>query len=341
MPPRIPQGDPFENVDPRKRRYMREHARAMPVSGRSMVRRLGGRFVVSDEDKKRGKNEIVLAAVSTRVPGLFEVFRINGNIYGDGAWVDVYFGLVPSCHLYADVLAVGQGPVLDGVTNSPKAGRAFERHLAENLDIQFDELTVKATKLQRETEGTREAVESYLKRLSPKADLRTTLDELQAIATPEQVDRSQKCLKVCGVYPFGLDEDRIIWDIAWLCQVLYCEFEFQPHQGTTTRYRETPEDLEALRRTWIVASRLSREPGWPKHDPLVPDRPVEEPVAPWPDQAPLDVPELIQQYLSERTCHCGESMSYTSHRVADNDGDPAIFIAWKCSAGHEGEYELG
>ena len=352
--------DPYEHIDPEKRAFYRSQSRAMPISAKRILGLLPERFLISSETKGNTANEIVLVAPSAKLPGLFEIIEIFAEITGKHLAVVLSYSIVPRR------LFVGSGVVASGrdgqeesdlgsdfaelrqaTVHSQKDGRAFERRLSTVAISAFSRLAdAKGEQLQQATVETRRAVDRYLAKLQPSRDLSETLGRLRSRANREQIDRSQDLLKGgTGICTFELDEDRTIWDIAWLCQVLHSEFAFERYQGCVSEqvYRPTSEDIEAYRRVWILASRLAGEIGWPQPDPLVPARSEDADVSPWPDQPQQSVPDLCAQFLAARgqCCSCGEELQYVSHQAKETDEDCVIVIRCTCSNEHEQTVELG
>jgi|GEM_PF-4253121 len=359
MAPRTTIDDPYEDIDPEKREFYRSQSRAMPISAKRLLGLLPGRFNISSETKGDMSNEILLVAPSTELPGLFEIIEITAGITGEYASATLCFSIVPRSLFVALGVASSDDEAMidlgsdfadlqDTSINSQKARRAFEKRVSKVAITAMSRLgEARGKQLQQDTVETRRAVDRYLSDLRPSRDLSDTLKQLKSRANREQIERSQKLLKGgTGICTFGLDEDRTIWDIAWLCQVLHSEFAFERYQGCVSErvYQPTPEDIEAYRRVWILASRLAGEIGWPKPDPLVPERSEEHAdESPWPDQPPQSVPDLCAQFLASRTqrCSCGKELQYVSYQTKETDDDCVIVIRCRCANGHEQTVELG
>ena len=333
--------DPFEDVDPEKREYYRRHSKRTPLSGRRLQRRLTG-FEVVCEELDHGANHLVYARPSSLLPGLFDLLELHGDITGEWMQAEAFVSVVPSgwrCRVALtapdDDLVIASRDV-----RTTQEARILESELAAMAEERFKQIAGSdGHTLQQDTVQTRSAVERYLGELKPGPDLRETLARLQARATPAQIERSQTCLKHSLLDSFGREDDRVIWDIAWLCQVLWSEYDFEPFRGATV-HPSTREDVDAFRRVRILASRLARESGWPRPDPLVPEPPRED-IGPTSHHPPQDVPELLAQYLASRTCRCGRALEYLSHCIVDTDDDSVILIACRCAAGHDQQIELG
>lgn len=333
--------DPFEDADPEKREFLRRHSKRTRLSGRRLQRLLTG-FEVVCEELDHGANHLVYARPSSRLPGLFDLLEVHGDITGEWMYAEAYVSLVPSgWQCSVGLIAPGDDHMIaSGRVQSSAEAQVLEQQIADAVELCFQRIAnASGRELQQQTIATREAVDRYLAELQPSADLRETLARLQARATPAQIERSQFCLKQSLINTFGRDDDRVIWDIAWLCQVLWSEFDFEPFRGATV-HPATRHDVDAFRRVRILASRLARESGWPQPDPLVPQPPHED-IGPASDQPPQDVPELLAQYLASRTCRCGRALAYLSHRVVDTDDDSVVLIECRCAAGHDQEVELG
>jgi hypothetical protein len=333
--------DPFDDVDPEKRDYYRRLSQRTRVSAKRLLRSLSG-FELVCEELDHGANHVVCVRRSPRLPGLFDILKVHGDITGEWMQAEAFASVIPSgWRCPAGLIAHDDDFLIaSGAVRSTQEAQALEREIAAAAEPRFQQIAGGAGhELQQQTIAARNAVERYLQELRPGTDLREALVRLRARAAPEQIARSQYCLKQSLLDSFGRDDDRVIWDIAWLCQVLWAESEFEPFLGATVR-PATPEDLDAFRRVRIVASRLAREPGWPQPDPLVPEPPPAD-LEPVPDQPPQDVPELLAQYLASRQCRCGRALTYVAHRVVDTDDDSVVLIACRCAAGHEQEIELG
>jgi hypothetical protein len=343
-----------DRTEEEEERYIRRVARRMPVHPERLLdylRPLG--FVVIYANRDEGINEINYLRTTPGLPDFFDIANVKSNIHGNGASLTIYQSIIPAGHECPCVKAVdeyvpatryGYDREFADFRHASDSKR-FERRVAEAIPTLFSELFHREGKaLYNSSRPAREGAERYLAAANPDVKLVETLGRLKASASDEQWKQSQHYVQNELLSAFNVENFKLIWDIAGLCQVLFWERNGVPYRGlggATNYIKATADDIEAHRRFQIVASRLARQPGWPAVDPLVPNRTDPEEHLLWREGRPPRVAELIDDHLaaSDRQCKCGKKLYYVNHKVRGGSQQIADVLA-RCNNGHEVTIEM-
>jgi hypothetical protein len=338
-----------DRTEEEEERYIRRVARRMPVQPErllDLLRPYG--FALIEAQRGEGSNDITYGRPTPRRNGLFDILRVESNLAGKDACIEVYQSILPLGHHSPCVKAVGgYVPPADYGCSSKDVGlgsasgaRVFEERAAAAAPALIERLyDSEGRRLFDETAPAREAAERYLATLKPDADLDDTLHRVRDGATAEQRRRAEQYVRNELLGTFNLVNFRTIWEIAALCQVLWWERPGVPFRGLggeTNYVRASSDDIEAHRRFQIVASRLARDPGWPVVDERVPNRRDPEERVRWRDGKPSPVAELFDEHLEalDRRCACGRRLYYVHHAVR-NSHPPVAEVRTRCNNGHE------
>ena len=243
------------------------------------------------------------------------------------------------CCSHSPATLYGYKDAEDGPKNKSQ-GKAFAKRLADGVPAIFADLYEQhANRFYEQTIDARAAATRYLKHIAATADLNETLQRMRANADEEHSRLAKKFMTTEGN---TLSHGRDLWEIALLCHVKLWERSPEACLGVVNYKDEQSDAIEAQRRINIVVSRLARCPGWPLHDPLVPNRQIDEEERPWRDGKPSMVAELIDDHLEagDKRCECGRLFSYQSHDVDTSTSSPTAQITIRCNAGHEDTMEM-
>ena len=218
-------------------RFVRENARRVPVQPErllDLLRSHGFSLIFADRDA--GMNEIHYLRGSPGLPGLFDILTVRSNLYGESAWVEISQSIIPSKRfpcvksVEQKVPATRYGCSGEDVRlHRASDARTFERRLSAAAPELFATLCrQEGETLYRETAFSREAAERYLAVLKPDRDLSETLARLESQVAPEQLCRAREYVRNEMLCDFNLENFRVIWEIAGLCQVVYWEREGSP-----------------------------------------------------------------------------------------------------------------
>ena len=323
-------------------RYVRRVARRMAVDPDHLARCLKPHgFTLIYANRHEGINRIELLRPSITLSGLFDEVAVSSNIHGEPPGVDAGVSISPGGG-YAKTALSEFIPATDYGYARAQAGpryanegRRFSTQLAEAIPRVFGRLyETQARTFHEQTASARAAAERYLKHVRASTDLDETLQRLRNQATETQKELTRQYLERETLTPFY---GRIIWEITLLCHVLLWERSSESCLGKVNYRHENSDEIEAHRRIQIVLSRLARRPGWPLHDPLVPNRPLDEESTPWRDGKPSLVAELFDEHLAAegKHCECGRHFAYLSHVINSNHHPPTARVTIRCNAGHE------
>lgn len=341
-----------DRTEEEEERWIRRVARRMPVHPERLLDRLRPLgFVLIFANRDAGLNEIDLLRPAPGLPGLFDIIHVKADIYGGGASVGIYQSIVPFGHTSPCAVSWHVPASRFGYSNDHADVRGvaqakeFECRVADAALDLFSELHQREGEiLYRETASAREAAARYLVALQPDCSLVDTWNRLRASAATDQREQAQRYVRNECLCSFNLENDRIVWEIAGLCQVLYWErhgIQFRGLGGETNYRRANENDIEAHRRFQIVASRLARSPGWPAVDPLVPSRCDSEEFVTWREGKPSRVAESFDDYMATagHRCVCGKMLYYVKHAVR-GVGGPVAEVLTRCNNGHEEVVEI-
>ena len=328
-------------------RYLRAVSKRMPVQPERLLDHLRPHgFALTYANRDEGVNMLHYLRESPGRSGLFDILIVRSDIMGDDAWIEIHQSLIPSdrCPCVKtvtdeDIDGIRLGYPDDDIPfHNQSDVKQFELRVTDSVNDLFAGLYQEEGKaLYVGSASAREGVDRYLKELKPDTDLNETLKRLKTTATDDQWNRSQQYVNSELLSVLNLQNFRLIWDIAGLCQVLYWEHD-TPFRGfgEVAYVAASPLEIEAHRRFHILVSRLAREPGWPIIDPLVPNRNDDDNNVLWRENQSSHTAEMFDDYLaaSDRRCDCGKRLYYVTHRVS-NVSPPVAEILSRCSNGHE------
>lgn len=324
--------------------FVRENARRMKVSPwrlLQLIQPLGFQLLRSSRD--HGINEMEFVRDTPGYEGLFDLFSVHSNIYGDPVSVSISTAITPGRfhHGITDTISRSGQELGEFQFQAPTQQKAkqIEHRIAELIPVWFDLLEVEQPAFHEVTRSARTAVTRYLVELAPSNDLHETWSRLLAAASREQHQLAEKLLKTQFLTDLNLASFRLVWEICQLMQVLHWEHELDELRGLIELKTPATElQIEAHRRLQILASRLAREPGWPSDDPLVPVRNDEllDP-APWRDTKLDRTGAAIEEYLetTAQSCPCGKPWRLRNHRVEGSGESGRLLLMVRCAAGHE------
>lgn len=348
-------------IDPDDRDPEKSYPRYRPT--RVSPERLAGRLALNGFDvcatiRDHVTNSVDVILRPRNLPGLFEILHVSAGIDGEHVAPCLYAAIAPGGYNLAGLSVGGLVPASsygeardtpDGgvLIKTSEEARDLERRLADALPRLEAELCAgEGTAFRKATASARAAGEHYLARLQPGSDLQKALARLRSQAGDDEWTLAQQFTRIC-VRSFGLEEDRLIFDIAGLCHVLFAEAAARPFpdfKDYRNRKSTNRQQQEVIWRVDYVASRLAREPGWPEDDPLIPARAdPNEPLVPYPSPEPQSVSELFAAYAASRrlTCRCGQPLVYESHAVVRTNDPPSLLVTARCTAGHVDTIEVG
>jgi hypothetical protein len=285
------------------------------------------------------------------LPGLFAVLQVSASVDGESVAPYLFVSIVPGACSLAGMSVGGFVPPEDYAATSdprdrgPRIRTADEaRDFEQRLSSAVPRLEARLTRGEgraflEETNAARAAAERYLRSLQPGQDLQETLSRLRRRSGDDEWNLARTFARYC-VRSVGLSEDRLVFDIAALCHVLFAEDAARPFPdfaGFRGRKSATPPQLELIRRVDLTASRLAREPGWPEDDPLVPRRPdPDAPITPLESPESQSVADLFDAYVASRnlTCGCGRPLAYVSHTIDRTDDPPSLLVTARCTQSH-------
>jgi len=339
-----------DRTEDEEERYIRRVARPMPVDPNHLARCLKPHaFTLIYADREEGMNEIRFRRPSSAFKGLFDEVTVKSNIRGEGTSVNAAVSIAPggwgktAISQYVPATEYGYEREHHG-PKTARDGKRFCTRLADAIPRIFTDLyETRASAFYEQSATARTAAERYLKHLRVTVDLHETFERLKSQATDIQLEKARQYLKRETFTSFGFERDwRIIWEITVLCHVLLWERSEESCLGQVNYRHEESDEIEAHRRMHIVASRLARQPGWPLHDSLVPNRPLHEESIPWRDGKPSLVAELFDEHLAaeDKRCVCGRRFSYLSHNVDADRNPPTATVTIRCNAGHEDNVDM-
>ena len=340
----------FESEEAEER-YWRRKSRSMKVCPERLAERLQPQgFLLVEAWLPNGINEIRLLRAHPELESLFETVQLKGDPTGEEVDVSLKVSLVPdraseyvSAHWYCPATLYGYTTEYADLTAKQQA-LDFEARLADWLPRLFQELTeASGHKLLEDSVQSRLAAERYLIRLMPSVSLQETHSRISQQAESRDFDLMRTMLDG-EIRPFGtnLVEQRLVAETAALCHILYRESDEPFHSWYSSRhtvpYKPKTCDLEAHRRYYLVGSRLSRSPGYPKVDRLVPNRDDElHNLTPWRGRPADRVADCADDYLEagNHRCECGKRLFYVSHVLSAHDTLAGATMTTRCTNGHD------
>jgi hypothetical protein len=341
-----------DRTEEEEERYIRREARWMKVHPARLEELLSAQgFVLVSADRADGANRIEFLRPTPGKPGLFDSVDVHADIRGEspsfylGQSILPGFGQsVATCvNEYVPATRFGYPKDDFDITTAAEA-KLFEHRFSEALPRLWEEFWVREGRaLYEDSIPSIHGAERILQQLQATDNLPETLARLRSNSTPEQQAQATAYINGQTLDTYNLQNFRIISELAALALYRYWEI---PRPFSQTYHRNpktwTADDIDAHRRFQIIASRLSREPGWPMVDPLVPNRhdPYENPT-PWREGKPSRVAELIDEHLeaSKRFCGCGKALYYKQHSLTKTK-PPRATILVRCASGHHDTLEM-
>jgi hypothetical protein len=340
-----------DRTDEEEERWARSNAKRMPIDPIYLERALKPLgFTLIRAARGQGSNDIRFLRPCAKHVGVFDVLDVKSGVEAVRTWADVAMTLSPDMssvrvRVRLHVPATKLGYPSNRAPKTKREGTEYCDRLVNAIPALFEELSVAdGAALVTSSATALAAVERYLTFLQVSDDLHETFQRLRRQTTDAQWDLTQKYLKFQTLDSLGLEKDwRIIWELTILCHVFLWERALENCLRMTRERPENADEIEVLRRISIMLSRLARQPGWPLHDPLVPNRPLQEnEEVPWREGKPTMVAELFDEQLAANhpRCVCGRVFHYREHRLKANQNPPLALVNIRCNAGHEGQIEL-